>query len=175
MAEKLQPFDPFFYEEPVLHDNVDAMANIAQSIRIPVATGERLYTRWDYRPLLEKQAARIIQPDICHAGGIMELKKIAAMAEAYYVGVAPHNPNGPIGTAATLQLDACIPNFIIQEFVPGEMPLFAQLITEPLEMKDGHLLIPDRPGLGMDIVEEAIAQRPPKESRFGNTTPWPYY
>ena len=95
MAHKLEPLDPFFYEEPIPPDNIDAMAEVQRSIRIPVATGERLYTRWDFRPLLEKQAPRIIQPDICHAGGILELKKIAAMAETWYVSVQPHNSQRP--------------------------------------------------------------------------------
>jgi galactonate dehydratase len=116
MAQKLEPFDPFFYEEPIPPDNIDAMAAVQAAIRLPVATGERLFTRWDFRPLFEKHAARIIQPDICHAGGILELKKIAAMAESYYVAVQPHNSNGPISTFASLHLDASIPNCIFQEF-----------------------------------------------------------
>ena len=109
MAHKLEPLDPFFYEEPIPPDNIDAMAEVQRAIRIPVATGERLYTRWDFRPLLEKQAARIIQPDICHAGGILELKKIAAMAETYYVSVQPHNSNGPLSTVASLHLGCLHP------------------------------------------------------------------
>ena len=124
MAQKLEPFDPFFYEEPIPPDNVDAMAEVQRAINIPIATGERLYNRWEFRPLFEKQAARIIQPDICHAGGILELKKIAAMAEAYYVSVQPHNSNGPISTVASLHLDACIPNFIIQELFYPDLELY---------------------------------------------------
>ncbi len=161
MAQKLEPFDPFFYEEPIPPDNIDAMAEVQRSINLPVATGERLYTRWDFRPLFEKQAARIIQPDICHAGGILELKKIAAMAETYYVAVQPHNSNGPIGTIASLHLDASIPNCIIQEFFYPYLDHYNEILTEPIEYADGYLKIPDRPGLGTDINEEAILKRPP--------------
>ena len=142
MANKLEPFDPFFYEEPIPPDNVDAMAEVQRAINIPVATGERLYTRWDFRPLFEKQAARIIQPDICHAGGILELKKIAAMAEAYYVAIQPHNSNGPISTLASLQLDACVPNVAIQEFFYPYLEHYNEILTEPIEYADGYLKVP---------------------------------
>lgn len=164
MAHKLEPFDPFFYEEPIPPDNIDAMAEVQRSINLPVATGERLYTRWEFRALLEKQAARIIQPDICHAGGILELKKIAAMAETYYVSVQPHNSNGPIGTVASLHVDASIPNCIIQEFFYPYLDHYNEILTEPIECVDGYLKIPDRPGLGTDINEEAILKRPPIET-----------
>ena len=161
MAKKLEPFDPFFYEEPIPPDNVDAMAEVQRAINIPVATGERLYTRWDFRPLLEKQAARIIQPDVCHAGGILELKKIAAMAESYYVAIQPHNSNGPIATLASLQLDACVPNLAIQEFFYPYLDHYNEILTEPIEYADGYLKVPTGPGLGSDINEDAITRRPP--------------
>ena len=161
MAKKLEPFDPFFYEEPIPPDNVDAMAEVQRSINIPVATGERLYTRWDFRPLLEKQAARIIQPDVCHAGGILELKKIAAMAESYYVAIQPHNSNGPIATLASLQLDACVPNLAIQEFFYPYLEHYNEILTEPIEYADGYLKVPTGPGLGSDINEDVITKRPP--------------
>jgi galactonate dehydratase len=163
MAQKLEPFDPFFYEEPIPPDNIDAMAEVQRSINLPVATGERLYTRWEFRVLLEKQAARIIQPDICHCGGILELKKIAAMAEGYYVSVQPHNSNGPICVLATLHLDACIPNFIFQEFFYPYLDLYNEMLTEPIKYKDGYLEIPTGPGLGTDIREDVIRKRPPKK------------
>lgn len=175
MAQKLEPFDPFFYEEPVPPDNVDALAAVAAAIRIPVATGERLFTRWDFRPLLEKHAARIIQPDICHAGGILELKKIAAMAEVYYVAVQPHNSNGPISTLASLHLDACIPNFIIQEFFYPYLEHYNEILTEPLVYADGYLSIPTAPGLGADIREEAIRKRPPVPQPLPATWIGPYF
>jgi len=161
MAQKLEPFDPFFYEEPIPPDNIDAMAALQAAIRLPIATGERLYTRWDFRSLLEKQAARIIQPDICHVGGILETKKIAAMAETYYVSVQPHNSNGPISTLASLHLDACIPNVIFQEFFYPYLELYNEMLTEPIKCQNGYLEIPTGPGLGSDINEEFILKRPP--------------
>lgn len=161
MAQKLEPFDPSFYEEPIPPDNIDAMAAVQAAIRLPVATGERLYTRWEFRPLLEKQAARIIQPDICHVGGILELKKIAAMAETYYVAVQPHNSNGPICVLASLHLDASIPNFIFQEFFFPYLEHYNEILTEPIEYENGYLKIPTGPGLGTDIREDVILKRPP--------------
>ena len=161
MAQKLEPFDPFFYEEPIPPDNIDAMAEVQRAINLPIATGERLYTRWDFRTLLEKQAARIIQPDICHVGGFLELKKIAAMAETYYVAVQPHNSNGPVQTVASLHLDASIPNFVFQEFFYPYLDQYNEILTEPIKYQDGYLEIPTGPGLGTDIREEVIRKRPP--------------
>ncbi|MDP6513712.1 MAG: galactonate dehydratase [SAR202 cluster bacterium] len=172
MANKLEEFDPSFYEEPIPPDNIDAMAEVQRSINIPVATGERLFTRWDYRQLLEKQAARIIQPDICHAGGIFELKKIAAMAESYYVSVQPHNSNGPISTVASLHLDACIPNVIFQELIYPRMERYNELLTEPIELEGGYLRIPDRPGLGTDVKEDVIKKYPPIENANVASANW---
>ncbi|MCX7012930.1 MAG: galactonate dehydratase, partial [Candidatus Sumerlaeota bacterium] len=109
LAEALEPLRPLFIEEPCLPENVDALVRVARATTIPVATGERLFTRWGFREVLEKQAAAILQPDLCHAGGIFEARKIAAMAEVYYASVAPHNPLGPISLAACLQVDSCAP------------------------------------------------------------------
>ena len=161
MAQKLEPFDPFFYEEPIPPDNIDAMAEVQRAIRLPIATGERLFTRWDFRMLLEKQAARIIQPDVCHAGGIMELKKIAAMAETYYVAVQPHNSVGPVCNLANLHIDASIPNFIFQEFFYPYLELYNEMLTEPIKCENGYLEIPTGPGLGADINEKFLRKRPP--------------
>ena len=113
LAKALEPYAPMFIEEPVLPENVDTMVTVARSTTIPIATGERLFTKWGFREVLEKQAAVILQPDLSHAGGILETKKIAAMAETYYAAVAPHCPLGPIALAACLQLDACTPNFLV--------------------------------------------------------------
>jgi len=156
IGKRLEEFTPFFYEEPIPPENLDALALVARAVHIPVATGERLFTKWGFRDLFEKQAAAVIQPDICHAGGILELKKIAAMAETYYIGFAPHNPNGPICTAASIQVDACTPNFLIQEFVISDEPLRSQLQQEPLRIVDGYFEIPNRPGLGVEINEEYL-------------------
>ncbi len=163
MAHKLEPYDPFFYEEPIPPDNLDALAALQRSINLPIATGERLYTRWEFRPLFEKNAAQIIQPDICNVGGIWELRKIAAMAEAYYVSVQPHNSNGPVQTIASLHLDASIPNFVFQEFFYPYLDMYNEVLTEPIIYKDGYLEIPTRPGLGTDIREDVIRKRPPSK------------
>lgn len=160
MAEKLQPYDVFWYEEPLLWDNISALAEVTRAVDVPIATGERLYTRWEFREVLEANAARFIQPDICHAGGIFELRKIAAMAEVYYVMVAPHNSNGPISTVASVHLDACTPNAVMQELVVSRLPLYNELLTEPLVVKDGYIQLPDGPGWGVDIIPDAEERYP---------------
>lgn len=152
MAKALEPYYPMFMEEPCLPENVDTMATIARSTSIPIATGERLFTKWGFREVLEKQAASILQPDLCHAGGIMECRKISAMAEVYYAGVAPHNPLGPISTAACLQLDACTPNFLIQEL--GS--LGDGYLREPFRVDNGYVAVPTKPGLGVELDEESL-------------------
>lgn len=155
LAKALEQFDPMFIEEPVLPENIDAMVTVARSTTIPIATGERLFTKWGFREVLEKQAAVILQPDLSHAGGILECKKIAAMAECYYGAIAPHCPLGPIALAACLQLDACIPNFLVQEHVTtGE-----GYLKEPFTIKDGYIDLPTKPGLGIEIDEEALADK----------------
>lgn len=156
IGKRLEEFNPFFYEEPIPPENIDALALVARAVNIPIATGERLFTKWGFKELFERQAAAVVQPDICHAGGILELKKIAAMAEVHYVGFAPHNPNGPICTAASIQVDACIPNSLIQEFVISDEPLRSQLQQEPIRIIDGYFEIPNRPGLGVEINEEYL-------------------
>lgn len=142
-----------FVEEPVLPENVDALVRVTQSTKIPIATGERLFTRWGFREVLEKQAAAILQPDACHAGGIHEVRKIAAMAEVYYASVAPHNPLGPISLAACLQVDACIPNFLCQE----QVSLGEGYLKQPFVLKDGYIELPTAPGLGIELDEAAVA------------------
>lgn len=155
IARALEPFDPVFIEEPVLPENVDALVTVARSTSIPIATGERLFTKWGFREVLQKQAAVILQPDISHCGGIMEGKKIAAMAECNYAAIAPHCPLGPIALAACLQLDACIPNFLAQE----HFTLGAGYIKEPFVVEDGYLPLPTKPGLGIELDEEQLAEK----------------
>jgi len=155
LAKALEPYHPMFIEEPCLPQNVDTLVTIARSTSIPIATGERLFTKWGFREVLEKQAAVVVQPDLCHAGGILECKKIAAMAECYYAGVAPHNPLGPISLAACLQLDACIPNFLVQE----QVNLGDGYLKEPYVLKDGYVDLPTGPGLGIELDEEALAEK----------------
>jgi galactonate dehydratase len=142
------------------------MAPIARALTTPIATGERLFTRWGFREILNTGAASVLQPDTCHAGGISEVRKIATMAEVYYAAIAPHNPYGPVSTAACVHLDLVCPNFLIQEMVdPVDAPEAMSLIKEPLEVVDGHILPPTRPGLGVEVDEEACARRPPDFSR----------
>jgi galactonate dehydratase len=142
-----------FVEEPCLPENVDEMARIARATPIPIATGERLFTKYAFREVLQKQAAAILQPDVSHAGGIFETRKIAAMAEAHHAAIAPHCLLGPIALAACLQVDACTPNFLCQERVTfGE-----GYLKKPFELKDGHIDLPTGPGLGIEVDEDALA------------------
>ena len=161
LCEELKPYHPFFIEEPCLPENVDCMVNIARSTTIPIAAGERLFGKWEYRELLEKQAVSIVQPDICHCGGIFEGRKIAAMSELYFGTVAPHNPLGPISLAACLQLDACIPNFLVQEHPgnPDKSDLGVGYIKEPFVIENGYIAVPTKPGLGVELDEEALADK----------------
>lgn len=155
LAKALEPYSPMFIEEPVLPENVDALAAVTRATSIPIATGERLFTKWGFREVLEKQAAAIIQPDLSHAGGISEARKIAAMAEAYYVGVAPHCPLGPISLAACIQLDACIPNFLCQEHATtGE-----GYLKKPFQVRAGHVDLPRKPGLGIELDDDAVSEK----------------
>ena len=135
-AMRWRSFDHTSMRSRCRPQNVDAMVKVAEAVNIPLATGERLYTKWGFVELLEKQVVALIQPDVCHAGGISELKKIAAMAEAYYVGFQPHNPYGPINTMAAIQVDVCTTNFMIQE--GGHAPWFDQVVIgEFPRQKDG--------------------------------------
>jgi len=172
VAQKLEPLDIAWLEEPILFDNADAMAAFARSVRVPVATGEELYTRWEFRALLEQNAVGIIQPDICHAGGLSELKKIAAMAETYYVTLAPHNSNGPISTVASLHLDMGIPNCHMQELFLNSLDVYQEVLTRPLIIADGYGAPPDGPGWGADLDDAALARYPP--SSFTQIESEPY-
>jgi galactonate dehydratase len=160
MAEVLKPYHPLFLEEPLRPENIEAMAQVKDKIGVPLATGEDLYTKFEFRDLLVAHAADIIQPDICIAGGFLELKKIAAMAEAFYVTVAPHNPMGPLATAINVHLAACIPNFLILEYTPDDMPPRRDLLLEPLPVEKGYIPVPTAPGWGVELNEEALARYP---------------
>jgi galactonate dehydratase len=155
LAKEMERFSPAFIEEPCLPENIDVLVTVARATTIPVATGERLFTKWGFRELLEKQAAFVLQPDLAHCGGITEGKKIAAMAECYYAAIAPHNPLGPVNLAASLQLDACAPNFLAQEFVQ----LGEGYLKRPFVVKDGYIELPTAPGLGIELDEEALADK----------------
>ena len=155
MEEAMRPFHPFFIEEPVLPENVDALAGVARRFSTPIATGERLFTKWAFRDVLESGAAAILQPDPCICGGILESTHIAAMAECHYASVAPHNPYGPINLAAALQIDAAIPNFLIQEYVH----LGEGYLRSPFIIEQGYLRVPTGPGLGIEVDEEYVISR----------------
>ena len=161
-GKAFEPYMPFFMEEPSQAENAAAMAPIARALSIPIATGERLFTRWSFREILEQKAASVLQPDTCHAGGISEVLKIGRMAETYYAGLAPHNPYGPISTAACVQIDLVAQNFIIQEMIdPDVAPEAMSFIKEPLALQDGYIERPLKPGLGVEVDEKACAKRPP--------------
>ncbi len=154
LIHALEPYHPWFYEEVVQAMNVDVMAELAKKTTVPFATGERIFTKWGFREILEKKAAMILQPDVCYAGGITELKIIAGMAEAYYAPIAPHNPQGPCSLAASLQIAGSIPNFMIQERGDNE---YADLLAKPLPpVKNGHRDLPTDPGLGITIDEDKL-------------------
>ncbi len=156
IIKELEPYQPMFIEEPAQAQNADVMADIAHGTHLPIATGERIFTKWGFRELLEKKAASILQPDLCHAGGITEGRIIAGMAEAYYIPIAPHNPMGPISLAAGLNLAASIPNFLVQE----QVSLGEGYLKKPFKLqKDGTVLIPDGPGLGIELDEDQIKDK----------------
>jgi galactonate dehydratase len=156
----LEDFGILWFEEPLIPDSLETLAELKTRVRVPLACGERLYSRWQFRSLLELRAADYIQPDVSHAGGITEIKKIAAMAETHYVPICPHNPSGPVANAATLQLAACLPSFYLLETMSCDVPWRRDVCREDVEIDDGFMRIPTRPGLGVDIREEAIAQHP---------------
>ena len=161
LARGLEPFHPFFYEDPTLPDNLDAMAEIAKKIHIPIATGERMHTLFEFEMLLSRGAVQYVRPDVCLCGGISGAKKIAALAEARYVQVVPHNPLGPVSTAACLQIAASIPNFALQEYPLGEdIPPKSEIVTRPLKRDKGYLMIPEGAGIGVELVEGAAELYP---------------
>ncbi|MGH9326885.1 MAG: galactonate dehydratase [Terriglobia bacterium] len=168
LVKELEPLRPLFIEEPVLPEHNEALTALQQYTSVPIATGERMYTRWGYKKLFEQGAADIIQPDLSHAGGIWETRKIAAMAEAYDVAVAPHCPLGPIAYASCLQFDFCTPNAFIQETSLGihynrDADLLDYLVDPSVfAFEDGYIKPPTAPGLGIELNEEKIRERAKK-------------
>ena len=161
LGRAIEPYRPFFYEDPIRPDNIDAMAEVAQKIAVPIATGERIHTIYEFEMLLTRNAVQYVRPDVCMAGGITHCKKIAALAEAHYVDVAPHNPLSPVSTAACVQLAACIPNFALQEYPRGEgEPPKSEIVSGTLTLEDGFLIIPDAPGIGVELAEGAMEKYP---------------
>ncbi|HET8611481.1 MAG TPA: galactonate dehydratase [Sphingomonas sp.] len=171
----LEPLSPLFIEEPLLSEHPEAIAQIANQTSIPIALGERLYSRWDYKRLFELAAVDIIQPDVAHAGGISEVRRIAAMAEAYDVALAPHCPLGPLALAACFQIAASTPNFVIQEMSLGMHynSADADLLTycadgAPFEVSDGAVAVPEGPGLGVTIDEARVREAAKDGHRWRN-------
>ena len=167
MCHRLAPYRPGWFEEPVPPENINALLDVRRAVAplgIPVAAGERLFTRYSYLDLFRERAADIIQPDVCHAGGIAESRKIAAMAEAHYIPIAPHNACSPVGTMASIHLAVSTPNFKIQEtFDDMVEPWVRKAIIGRPEISDGHFSLPEAPGLGVDLDEAVIAAHPPRE------------
>ena len=156
----LAPFRPYFIEEPVPPENIDVLAEVRRASPVPIATGERLVTRHEFRRVFETMACHIIQPDLCHCGGLWEAKKIAAMAEVYTMGVAPHNPLGPVANAAALHFDLSTPNFLIQEDMLTDVPWRWEVVRHNLKSEGGYWLPSDAPGLGIEVDEVAAARHP---------------
>jgi galactonate dehydratase len=155
LIKAIEPYQPMFVEEPCQAQNHDVMADIARGTFLPIATGERVFTKWGFREVLEKKAAVVLQPDLCHAGGITEVRLIAGMAEAYYATIAPHNPLGPISLAAGVQMAASIPNFLCQE----QVSLGEGYLKKPFTVHNGYLDLPTGPGLGIELDENAMADK----------------
>ena len=154
VCHEIKGMRPMFVEEPVPQENVDALKEVSSKVPFPIATGERLLTRWGFREIFEKQAVAYIQPDTSHVGGISELKRVANMAEVYYMHIMPHCAIGPVAFTASLHVDAAVPNFLIQEQI--DQGLGAGLLTADWQVVDGHIELPTGPGLGIDIDEEAL-------------------
>ncbi len=155
LIKALEPYQPMFVEEPINCQEHDVMAEIARETFLPIATGERVFTKWGFREVLEKRAATVLQPDLSHAGGITEVRLIAGMAEAYYATIAPHCPLGPIALAAGIQIAAAIPNFLCQE----QVSLGEGYLKKPFTVREGYVDLPRGPGLGIELDENALADK----------------
>jgi galactonate dehydratase len=161
VGQAIERYNPFWFEEPTPAENLDATAEVRRKINVPVVVGEALYTKHDFRRVFDKDAADIVNPDICNVGGLLELKEIAAMAEAYAVAVAPHGNNSTtVGLAASLQVAACIPNFLVMEYPMSWEPVANEIAKNPLEVKAGYIDLPPTPGIGIDLDEAVLAKYP---------------
>jgi galactonate dehydratase len=160
LAKRLEPFDPLWLEEPVPPENAEEMARVARQTSIPIATGERLATKYDFARLLTHQAASILQMNLGRVGGILEAKKIVGMAEAHYAQIAPHLYCGPIVGAANIQLSVCSPNFLIQESIQTWGGFHAEILKTPIRWENGYIIPPTEPGLGVELNEEVAARHP---------------
>ena len=157
LAEALAPYDPYFFEEPLRPEHIPQWARLRAQMPVPLATGESMYGRFEFLSLMAAQGVDIIQPDVCICGGLLEMRKIAAIAEAHYVSVAPHNPMGPLATAVNVHFAAATPNFKILEYITPTSSEWNDWVDEPYLPKDGYLELRDRPGLGVEVNEDAIS------------------
>jgi len=148
-----------FYEDPIGPESVDALAYVASHVNIPIATGERFYNIWQFKELIDKKTVALIRPDVSLAGGITHCKKIASLAEASFVGIFPHLMGSPVNTAAQVQLDAAIPNYVLQESNAIEPPL-SEIVDKPLKLERGYMIVPNEPGIGVEIDEDALVEHP---------------
>lgn len=160
IAKFLEEFNIYWFEEPIPPDNKEGLAEVKKRTNVPISAGERLYSRYDYNEFFHFGGSDFIQPDVSHAGGIMEMRMIGSMAESRHIPFCPHNPSGPVANAATLQLAACVPNFTMLETMFSDIPWRADISDEDLTITDGNMLIGDRPGLGIELNEEEIAKHP---------------
>jgi len=160
LAQALEPYDVWFLEEPALPENAKGLAQVARATSIPIATGERLFTKWAFREVLELGAAALLQPDLSHCGGVLEARAIAAMAEVYFCGFAPHNPLGPVNTIVSAHVGMASPNFVALEICLYPPDWTRELLTEPLVFSDGYLELSDRPGWGVELDVELCRAHP---------------
>jgi galactonate dehydratase len=171
LGRRLEEFNPYFYEDPMLPDSPARMGDVQAQCNIPIATGERFTTIYEFQQILENKGAAYVRPDVCLVGGLSGSKKVAAMAEAQHVKVIPHNPLSPVSTAACVQLDACIPNFALQEYTGEHREPKVDLIENPIELKDGYLTVPEGPGLGIKLSEEGLKKWPFEDKYIEGATP----
>jgi len=157
LSEVVRQFRPMFFEEPLRPENIEAMGELHKKLQIPLATGEMLYTKYEFRDIISNKAADILQPDLLLCGGLLEAKKIAAMGEAEYLTIAPHNPMGPVSTAVSAHFAVSTPNFLILEYTDYRMP---GLVKQPFQFVDGFIEVPETPGLGIELNEQAFAGKP---------------
>ena len=166
VARRLEPFEPFWYEEPIDAEDLDGLAEVRRQISLPVVTGEALYSKTQFADVFARRAADILNPDVCNCGGILALKEIAAAAEPWHVAVAPHNYNSTtVGLASTLHVSACIPNFLITEYFVNFEALGQRLAHQALDVREGYIALPTAPGLGIELDEAALAQHPLRDRR----------
>jgi galactonate dehydratase len=166
VANRLEAFQPFWYEEPVDAEDIDGLAEVRRRISLPVVTGEALYSKNQFAQVFAQRAADILNPDVCNCGGILALKEIASAAEPWHVTVAPHNYNSTtVGLAATLQVAACIPNFLITEYFVNFEPMAREIATSTFEVHDSYISLPTAPGLGIELDESALRRHPLGERR----------